>query len=258
MKQTNSDPTFETFEAEQRRLFNERFDGQFFENLSKIMGYKDVQSEERLGDCIFFVVEAYKYGKLRLENFKSEKQENEALAKVSKTADQLYDAIMGLRQFGQTEKKLSSAIKNYPNLYNIKNGTTFADLLDHESNPFFSLRELLVDLQICAETAVNKMPKPQLIEASEGLEELRLDSDEELAEDTTHWRNRSSSHRLHKDHALQCFINEFRECWLKFSAYPFTEGMYFHEINATISPTVDAMGLIFSKNSTRRLPGKIL
>lgn len=192
-------------------------------------------------------VTAYIYGALERSKYKSEKADNEALERATNKAQQLYDALLYLADHPFLEQKIVKEIKGSKTLYNEPNGKTLADMLSGDRNCFSHFRELLVDLQIGIEGAINKKPKPVIIEGFDGSNELRLDTDGELTSKTEAWRKISSERRLTADHALLQLLISLRIYWLSNSPHPYTEGMHHKEQGHTISNAVDIVEAVMKR-----------
>lgn len=170
---------------------------------------------------------------------RSELEENEALDRVGQKIEALYDALLDLLEYPGLEARLERQIRSFPHHYEAVSGVGFPQLIGSERNIFQGFREMLVDLQACAEAEINRKPKPIIIEAlEEGEEPLRLDTDEELEEQMRVWRKRSKNRKFEKDHALLEFLRTFKPYWEQATPHPFTEGMHYREIGGTLSTLV--------------------
>ncbi|MGY9049725.1 hypothetical protein P775_14205 [Puniceibacterium antarcticum] len=184
---------------------------------------------------------AYLRGAWDRENQRPESQDNQALWRVSQAAQTLYDTLLDLQSYPGVEPQLERTIDEYNGLYALAAGTDLSKLTGTRQNIFHEFREILVDLQICAENTANLQPKPQILEAIEGDEKpIRVDTDEKLLERRSEWRKRTKTRKFPKDHAAQEFLRQFRKTWKRLSPHPFTEGMYYGETGQTVSRLVDA------------------
>lgn len=202
----------------------------------------DAVTRNKLKHGLFEACKAYVDGAHDRAMQHSEKDDNEALDRVTNAAQRLYDALLFLQEHPGLEQQVEQSIRKKDNLHEMPNGVTLADMLGTGRNIFASYRETLVDLQICVEDVINRRPKPVTLEPLvESEVPIRLDSDEELQAGVRRWRERSRVRKFPKDHALAEFLASFKPTWLALSEHPFTEGMYYPETGSTNSRLVDAV-----------------
>ncbi|NIZ63438.1 hypothetical protein DL239_20965 [Sedimentitalea sp. CY04] len=165
-----------------------------------------------------------------------EKQDNAALTKVASKAEQLSEALLALIDHPNLEAQLEERIRGFHALAETQNGATLPDLIDTRRNIFREFRDLLVDLQACTEATCNHQPKQtdyaDLFEG-EGLPTPQ----QQFHRDTSEWKRRSQARKLGRDHPLQCFLLSILPHWKAHVVHPFTEGMYFKELEGNLSPT---------------------
>ncbi|SIN98853.1 hypothetical protein SAMN05444722_0024 [Rhodovulum sp. ES.010] len=222
------------------------------ELLSEVMAHgdmsDDLETQASLRQGLVVASDAYVTAALERATQRSEKEDNEALDRVTEAAQRLYDALLHLQDYPGLEARVEKAVRRNPHLHEVRNGVTLADMLGTRRNIFASFREVLVDLQICVENTINRKPKPMLLEPDmEGEAPLRLDSEDELEAGMQRWRERSKARKLPKDHALLAFLVSFRPTWLALSGHPFTEGMYYPETGRTVSRLVDAVDAVMQR-----------
>ena len=180
-----------------------------------------------------------------VSNAQSQKDENRALERVGREASHLYDALSDLMEYGKTESKLRSEIMSCRTLARAPSDIDLTDLLTEPNNPFFYLRDLVADLQECAERAINKAPKADP-EWDDFLDQVyREEGGESYTEKrASDYAERSKAHRTPKDLPLQNFLRRFGQSWEEMTGQPFTEGMYHAEVGETVSRGVDAAMLL--------------
>ncbi|WP_458789591.1 hypothetical protein [Yoonia sp. MH D7] len=189
-------------------------------------------------------LDAYIDGALERMLQKSEKEDNRALDAVTNKAQALYDALFDVMDHPALVGRVQKAVRNLGALHNLPKGDTLADLVGNDRRSFGHFCELLVDLQIGVEDAILRKPKPYILEDIGDEPDIRLDTDEELAENMLEYRKRSAERRIPKDHALQQFLTTFKEYWQQASPHPFTEGMHHRDQGQTISNAVDVVELV--------------
>ncbi len=188
---------------------------------------------------------AFLHGQFQLVAHQSLKQENKALDDVQRKSMALYEALLGLYEFGGSTPKLAHEIKTNETKYTTANGIILADLLDNNrNNPFRSIRELLSDLAISAERSIIKKHRKKKRPTKEDLDFAALD---EMVTDDTQSQERSNLPKLDKEHALRCAVFAFKGIWGKYSDQPFTEGMYYTETKSNLSLAADALE-VFMRN----------
>jgi hypothetical protein len=189
-------------------------------------------------------LEAYTDGALHRMNQKSEGEDNRALDAITSKAQELYSALLAAMDhpalIGQVQKDLG----NIRTLHHLPDSNTLSDLVGNDGRSFGHLCELLVDLQVGTEAAILRKPKLRIIEGMDGEADMRLDTDEELAEKMREYRRRSVDRRIPNDYALQRFLMSIKGYWLQASPYPFTEGMHHRDQGQTASNAVDVMELV--------------
>ena len=192
--------------------------------------------------------EAYVTAVVDLGAQRPETETNQALQRISDKAEALYTALLELQDYPETEQRLEQEIRACERLHQFGDGIDLSRLLRARRNVFQDFREMLVDLQVCAEASANYRPAPQLIEGVLPEEEpLRLDSDEELQERRQEWRRKSLERKLPRDHAALQFLRSFRSTWEALSEHPVTEGMYYGEAGQTVSRCADACHVVLAK-----------
>lgn len=184
-------------------------------------------------------------GILQLKNTRPEKQENKALERVSREASHLYEAISDLMEFGHTEDKLYKEVMSCQTLATGPNGESLKDILTKEKNPFFYLREIIVDLEVCAEQAINRMPNldPESVEFHNAISQAETGESYETVT-TMRYKARSKAYQTPKDLPLQNFLKSFGATWSALTQEPFSEGMHYSELGKTSSRGVDAAKVI--------------
>lgn len=204
------------------------------------------QHELRQG--IITASDAYIQGDLDRQNQRSEKLDNEALDRVTRSAQVLYDALLTLQEYPGIEPRLEQAIRQNHHLYSSKEGLDLSKIINTRRNIFSEFREILVDLQVCAESEINRRPKPSVIEPiAEGDQSIQLETQDELDAGERKWRARSQARKIPKDHALQEFLRAFRPVWEGLTEHPFTEGMHYAETGETVSRLVDCVDIVFCR-----------
>lgn len=207
----------------------------------------------RLNTGLYTAIEAYVNGALERAGQRTESDENDALERVSQKVQGLYDVLLDLADYPGLETRLERAIRTFPHHHQLTSGVDLPQIVGNRRNIFQEFREVLVDLQACAEAEINRKPKPVVLEATEdGEDPIRLDSDADIEEQMREWRQRSRDRKFEKDHALLEFLRAFKPYWQDLSHHPFTHGMYYIELRDTLSPLVDVLELIM-----RRVDGAV-
>ncbi|WP_139307581.1 hypothetical protein [Rhodovulum sp. ES.010] len=222
------------------------------ELLSEVIAHGDMsndpETQASLRRGLVVASDAYVTAALERATQRSEKEDNAALDRVTEAAQRLYDALLHLQDYPGLEARVEKAVRRNPHLHEVRNGVTLGDMMGTRRNIFANYREVLVDLQICVEDAINRKPKPVLLEPDmEGEAPLRLDSEDELKAETQRWRAQSKVRKFPKDHALLQFLVTFQPTWSALSGHPFTEGMYYPETGRTLSRLVDALETVFRR-----------
>ncbi len=221
---------------------------------------EDNADRQALRQGIVAACSAYIDGLWDRQNQRSEKQDNEALERVTRNAQTLYDALLALQDYPGLEPRLEQSIRQNLHLHSPENGFDLSRTINKRRNIFRDFRELLVDLQVCAEDVINRQPKPTILEPidddenrAEGEGEgegenkkgpIQLERNEELNALKQQWRARLKARRLPKDFALQKFLHAFRPTWEALTDHPFTEGMHYAETGETVSRLVDCVEAI--------------
>ncbi len=207
----------------------------------------DVTSKGGLKNALVAAIDGYIDGVSQRVRQCTEAEDNEALDRASKKANELSDALSDLIGHPGLEERVEQSIRNCGTLYEHKGGKPLVDILQARRNIFQPFREILVDLQVCTEREINRKPKPTYIDEFEGDNAVRLDTDEELEQEMQLWRKRSKERKLPKDYALKMLLEAIRPYWVKNSFHPFSEGMYHKDQRQTISNLVDAIEAITSR-----------
>ncbi|PZX05005.1 hypothetical protein [Celeribacter halophilus] len=199
---------------------------------------------------------AYVDGVLDRLNQKPEKQDTAALIKVANKSAQLEEALLALTEHPHLEAQLEERIRGFHALASNSDGVSLSDLIGSRHNIFQFMRDMLIDLQTCAEATTNRKPK------REDYSEDFVFGDAPTAEQQYNraeatWKRRSKARNLGADHPLQCFLLTVYPYWVEHSAHPFTEGMYFAEIGETISPVISVLDPILSKIDSEITPQNI-
>ena len=181
---------------------------------------------------------AYAMAALDLDQYRPEKIENAALARVARKASDLHEAMMTMMETGRSERKLATAIDAFDKFPDGSSPAVLRGLVPVK-RPFSAsmLSDMISDLSVAAEQAINRKPEQDPDFAGgvwDDWQEQRVQT----------WRERSAAHKLPKDHALQELIASFRGVWLGLSSRPFTEGMHHADSGTTISRAVDALELL--------------
>ncbi|SFH52608.1 hypothetical protein SAMN04488020_12013 [Palleronia marisminoris] len=209
---------------------------------------QDGEQRGVLRDGLRRAFEAYVDACSEREGQRSEKEDNRALNRVAKAAGQLEAALLDLQEFPGVEARLERSIRNRPTPLAHSESLDLPKLIGTRRNIFADIRDMLIDLQVYGEDAVNREPHPVWIGAVEsGESAFRFDSDEELEERRKAWRARSNERKFPKDHAIQEFLRTFRPTWDALSPHPFTHGMYHKDAKQTVSRLVDASHLSLQK-----------
>jgi len=210
---------------------------------------KDETDRQVLRQGLIVACKAYVSGHWDEQNQRTKKQDNEALDRATRSAQSLYDALLSLQDHPGLEPRLEQSIRQNQNLYAIEDGFDLSKIINMRRNIFSDFREVLVDLQVCAEHVINRQPKPTILEPIDGNEgegegekgPIQLETSEEMEALTQRWRARSQARKFPKDFALQEFLRAFRPTWVALTHHPFTEGMHYVETGETVSPLVDGL-----------------
>lgn len=223
------------------------FDEAFLRDLANLMGIEPRPADyHAIGEALYDATSAYLDGRMGREDYLGEKVENRALQRVADKAQQLHDALLDLYGFGRAERKLAAEIKSFEHWEPGSTPAILSQLASRDpANPLLEIRDLVADVTAAAERAINQKPSEERLEMEEAFSAIRAKLGMGPSEER--WRRRSAEHRLAKDHGLQKFIATFRSLWQTYSDRPFTEGMHYAEIGATVSNAVDALELIFAR-----------
>lgn len=102
---------------------------------------------------------AYVDGVLDRLNQKPEKQDTAALIKVANKSAQLEEALLALTEHPHLEVQLEERIRSFHALASNADGVSLSDLIGRRHNIFQFMRDILIDLQTCAEATTNRKPK---------------------------------------------------------------------------------------------------
>lgn len=223
------------------------------ESVSFLAGLDDCTAKQKeLKGGIIDACEAYIQGYLEQQNQRSEKLDNEALDRVTRSSQALYNALLGLQDHPGLEHRLEQSIRQRPNLQSLTGNLDLSQIITKQRNIFADLREVLIDLQVCAENVINRQPKPVILEPIEDEDHpTQLDGADELAVRESEWRTRSQARKIPKDHALQEFLRTFSLVWEGLTSRPFTEGMHHLETGETASWLVDCVEVILRELDPR-------
>lgn len=222
-------------------LYEATFGGSFIDEIATLCGKKAVHADLEIG--LADAIAAFLSGKYDEEFHRSEKEENLALDRVARSAEDLHLALLGLYDFGRSSDKLVSEIKRFERFPEGSSPRTLVSLLGAEPRPLSLLQDIATDLAVGAENATNRKPKPDAERAAFA----GADYGAEFALETEEWRRRSASFKLRPTHAIVAFLGAFKPIWERNSDHPFTEGMHYTETNSTVSYAVDAAHLILRK-----------
>lgn len=215
----------------------------------------DQLDRHSLTDALADALAAYVQGALYRIGQRSEKEDNFALERIANVARDLHERLLASMDHPGLVTQLQESTRRVNTLHTLPNGDTLADLVGSDGRSYRDLCELLVDLQVSAENVILRKPKPQIIDGSDDEPDIRLDTDEELAERMAEYQRRSAERRIPKDHALQEFLRSLKPYWIAHSPYPFTEGMHHREQGQTISNAVDVIEMVlrpFDNDVTRQ------
>lgn len=210
---------------------------------------KDETDRKILRQGLIVACKAYVRGHWDEQNQRTEKQDNEALDRVTRSSQALYDALLSLQEHPGLEPRLEQSIRLNQNLYSVNGDFDLSQMINVRRNIFSKFREVLVDLQICTEHVINRQPKPTILEPIDGFEgededeqgSIQLETSEKMDVLKQQWRARSKARKLPKDFALQEFLHAFRPTWVALTDHPFTEGMHYVEAGETVSTLVDGL-----------------
>lgn len=210
-----------------------------------LVGMKEEAQIAQLKDGIFRAYDAYIHGQFDHDNQRSEKEENDALERVTQSAQVLYDDLLNLCDFPGLEPRIEQSIKTCPNLLQLSHGVDLSNIIGSKRNIFRNLREVLVDLQVCTENTMNKAPKRAVIESDlDASPPIFIETEEEYGARKVKWRARSKRRKFPRDYALQEFIASFGPTWQNLSNAPYSEGMYYTEASQTFSEAIDCLEII--------------
>lgn len=200
--------------------------------------------------------QAYVDGVLDRLNQKPEKQDTAALIKVANKTAQLEEALLALQGHPHLEAQLEERIRGFHALASNADGVSLPDLIGSRHNIFQFMRDMLIDLQTCAEATTNRKPKREdysddFAFGNEPTAEQQYNRAEAA------WKRRSKARNLGADHPVQCFLLTVYPYWANHSSHPFSEGMYFVEVGGSISPTISALHPILAKIDTSITPQNI-
>ncbi|MDO6725159.1 hypothetical protein Q4560_17975 [Celeribacter halophilus] len=200
--------------------------------------------------------QAYVDGVLDRLNQKPEKQDTAALIKVANKSAQLEEALLALLDHPLLEAQLEERIRGLHALASNADRVSLPDLIGSRHNIFQFMRDMLIDLQTCAEATTNRKPK------REDYSDDFVFGDAPTAEQQYNraeatWKRRSKARNLGADHPLQRFLLTVYPYWVKHSHHPFSEGMYFAEIGETVSPAISVLHPILSKIDSEITPQNI-
>ncbi|MFC4214045.1 hypothetical protein ACFP4H_23795 [Pseudophaeobacter arcticus] len=187
---------------------------------------------------------------------RSAKQDNAALSKVAAKAEQLESALLELVDHPNLETQLEDRIRGFHALAETPNGLSLPDLIGTRRKIFHHLQDMLVDLQACAEATRNHQPKKEDY-SNEYLFGDRPNAQEQYELDTEAWKRRSQARKLGRDHPLQCFLRSVLPHWQSNSNLPFTEGMYFKELQENLSATIATLHPIVERIDTEITPQRV-
>lgn len=189
-------------------------------------------------------------------NQRTEKQDNAALTKVAAKAQQLEAALLELIDHPNLEPQLEAEIRGFHALAEGPDGLTLPDVIGTRHNVFHFFRDMLIDLQACAEDTRNFKPKREDFDHWFAVQDGTT-AQEQFELDTEAWKRRSQARKLGKDHPLQCFLLSILPHWRSNSNLPFTEGMYFKELQQTLSPTISILHPIVERIDTELTPQRV-
>jgi hypothetical protein len=207
-------------------------------------------------DILCYATEAYLGGTWDRFAQKSEKQDNAALTKVASDAARLEGALSALIDHPNLEPQLEARIRSFETLASNASGQTLPDLMGRQHNIFHFVREMLIDLQACAEETCNHKPKRADYDDAFQMQGFPT-AQESFDVDTAEYKRRSKARKLGDGHALQCLLLAIHPHWLTHTGQPFSEGMYFKEIKGTLSPTIAALHPIAALIDTSITPQRI-
>jgi hypothetical protein len=222
-------------------LYEATFGGSFIGEIATLCGKKATHADLEIG--LADSIDAFLSGKYDEEFHRSEKEENAALERVARSAENLHLALLDLYDFGRSSEKLASEIKRFKRFPEGSSPRTLLNLLRPEPRPLLLLQGIATDLAVGAEKAINRKPKADPERAAFAGENYTT----ELAQQTEEWRRRKATFKLRPTHAIVAFLEAFKPIWEQNSDHPFTEGMHYTETNTTLSPAVDAAHLILKK-----------
>lgn len=213
---------------------------------------KDETDRKILRQGLIVACKAYVRGHWEEHNQRTEKQDNEALDRVTRSAQALYDALLSLQEHPGLEPRLEQSIRRNQNLYSVNGDFDLSQMINERRNIFSKFREVLVDLQICTEQVINRKPKPTILDPIDGFEgkdedeqgPIQLETSEEIDVLKQRWRAMSQARKFPKGFALQEFLHAFRPTWVALTDQPFTEGMHYVEAGETVSTLVDGLETI--------------
>ena len=185
-------------------------------------------------------VDAFIYGVIARFDLRSQRQDNEALTKVASKAEQLADALLELIDHPNLEAQLEDRIRDFPALAVTRNGLSLPDLIGTRQNVFHDMRDMLVDLQACAELTLNDKPKPKAY--LDAFEYEGMPSPQEQFDlDTVEWKRRRFARTLGADYPLHCFLLSILPHWKTHMPMPFSEAKYYKELGSYPSPTISTV-----------------
>jgi hypothetical protein len=201
-------------------------------------------------------VDAFIFGMFGRFEQRSEKQDNAALTKVAAKAEQLADALLQLVKHPNLEAQLEDRIRGFHALAVNYDGLSLPDLLGTRRAQFRFFRDLLIDLQACSEETRNHKPKHGDYYSDFDFEGMPT-AQERYEEDEAEWKSRSHARKLGKDYPLHCFLLSILPHWQSHVGLPFTEGMYFKELQETLSPAISMLHPIVERIDTEITPQRV-
>lgn len=223
------------------------------DSVAFLAGLDDCAAKRQdLKEGIIEACEAYIQGYLEQQDQRSEKLDNEALDRVTRSSQALFDALLALQDHPGLERRLEQSIRKRPNLHSLPGNLDLSQIITTRRNIFADVREVLVDLQVCAENVINRRPKPVILEPiGDDGGPIQLDGADDLTAREREWRAKAQARKIPKDHALQEFLRTFRSVWEGLATRPFTEGMHHAETGQTVSWLVDCVEVILRELAPR-------